>query len=360
MMAGPVIHVVVLNWRTPAMSLAAAAAALDGMRDLDGGISIVDNGSDDGSFEVMQHAAEARGWLASGRVAVLQSGWNGGFGAGNNCGIRAGLPDGRRADLVYLLNSDAIPQPGAIRALVEDLARHPEAGIACSRLRGPDGAPHLTAFRFPSAAGEFEAASRSGPVTRLLRAKVIAMPQPQASCRVDWSAGASMMIRRELLDRIGLFDEGFFLYFEETDLCRRAAQAGWQTRYVVESEVEHLGSASTGMKEWQRIPDYWYDSRRRYFEKHHGRAGALLATAAALGGEAVWRLRCLIQNRETGVPPGHLGQLARHALRRQPLPDHIEKGRPCRSFPRSLSATRSCCATRPKRFWRAAIASWRW
>lgn len=322
------VHVIVLNWRTPDMTLTAAAAALREMAGIDGGLTIVDNASGDGSFEAMRAEADARGWLASGRVAVVQSGWNGGFGAGNNFGIRAGLPDGRRADLVYLLNSDAIPRRGAIRALVERLATHPEAGIACSRICGTDGALHRTAFRFPSAAGEFEAASRTGPVTRLLRHSVVALPQPAASCQVDWSAGASMMIRMDVLDQIGMFDEGFFLYFEETDLCRRAALADWQTHYVIESMVEHIGSASTGMKEWRRVPDYWYDSRRRYFEKHHGWIGALLATAAALGGEGVWRLRCLIQRRDTGVPPGHLGQLARHALRRQPPPVHIEKGRP--------------------------------
>ena len=324
----PSVQVIVLNWRTPELSLAAAEAALREIRGLDGGVTIVDNDSRDGSFEAMLSQAQARGWLETGRLAVVQAGWNGGFGAGNNHGIRQGLPDGRRPDLVYLLNSDAIPQPGAIHALVDYLARHPQAGIACSRIRGTDNAPHLTAFRFPSAAGEFEAASRSGPVTKLLRNKVIAMPQPVTSGRVDWSAGASMMMRMDVLDQVGLFDEGFFLYFEETDLCQRAAKAGWQTHYVVESEVEHIGSASTGMKTWQRVPDYWYDSRRRYFEKHHGRSGALLATAAALGGEAIWRLRCLVQRRGTGVPPGHLGQLTRHALRRQPMPVHVEKGKP--------------------------------
>ncbi|WP_415126392.1 glycosyltransferase family 2 protein [Paracoccus sp. (in: a-proteobacteria)] len=322
----PLVQVVVLNWRTPELSIGAAEAGLRELEGLDGGVTIVDNDSGDGSFEKMQAQIQARGWPLD-RVQLVQSGWNGGFGAGNNCGIRQGLPDGRRPDLVYLLNSDAIPQPGAIRALVDYLDRHPKAGIACSRLRGTDGEPHLTAFRFPSAGGEFEAASRTGPVTRLLRNKVVAMPQPAASGRVDWSAGASMMIRMDVLDRIGLFDEGFFLYFEETDLCRRAADAGWQTHYVVESLVEHIGSASTGMKTWKRVPDYWYDSRRRYFEKHHGRSGALLATAAVLGGSALWRLRCLIQRRAPEFPPDHLGRLTRHALRRQPMPAHIEKGK---------------------------------
>lgn len=324
----PSVHVIVLNWRTPDMSLQAADIALREMQGLDGGMTIVDNGSGDGSFERMQAEARARGWLDDGRVAVVQSGWNGGFGAGNNFGIRQGLPDGRRADLVYLLNSDALPQPGSIRALVDHLAVHPEAGIACSRLRGTDDMPHTTAFRFPSAAAEFEDASRTGPITRLLRNRIVTLPQPAASCRVDWSAGASMMIRMEVLDRIGLFDEGFFLYYEETDLCLRAAKAGWQTHYVVESLVLHIGSVSTGMKEWKRAPDYWYDSRRRYFEKHHGRLGALWATAAHLGGAGVFNLRCLLSGRKPDRPKGHLSHLARHAIRLRPKPVHVEKGKP--------------------------------
>ncbi|WP_199258352.1 glycosyltransferase family 2 protein [Paracoccus binzhouensis] len=323
----PSVHVVVLNWRTPEMSLQAAEAALREMAGLDGGLTLVDNDSGDGSHEAMQEAVRARGWPAD-RVAVVQSGWNGGFGAGNNHGIRQGLPDRRRADLVYLLNSDAIPQPGAIRALVDYLAAHPRAGIACSRLRGIDDVPHTTAFRFPTALGEFESESRTGPISRLLHRRAVSLPQPETSGRVDWSAGASMMIRMDVLDRIGLFDEGFFLYYEETDLCRRAALAGWQTHYVVESLVLHIGSVSTGMKEWKRPPDYWYDSRRRYFEKHHGRLGALWATLAHLGGAGVYRLRCLLSGRRPDGPPGHLAHLLRHALRVQPKPVHVEKGKP--------------------------------
>ena len=326
--AQPSLNVVLLNWRTPDMTLEAAEAALSQMAGLDAGLTIVDNDSGDGSFERMRDAAQARGWLDSGRVAVVQSGWNGGFGAGNNYGIRQGLPDGRRADLVYLLNSDALPQPGSIRALVDYLVAHPPAGIACSRLRGTDDVPHSTAFRFPSAASEFEEASRTGPISRLLSKRIVALPQPVTSGRVDWSAGASMMIRMDVLDKIGLFDEGFFLYYEETDLCRRAADAGWQTHYVVESLVLHVGSVSTGMKTWKRAPDYWYDSRRRYFEKHHGRIGALCATAAYLAGAGIFRLRCLLAWRKPDTPPGHLSYLTRHALRAQPGPVHVEKGKP--------------------------------
>ncbi len=311
-MEGPRVLTVIVNWRTPAMTLEAAAAALRAMEGIAGAITIVDNMSGDGSFERMAAEVAARGW--SGRVRVLQAGRNGGFGAGNNAGIRAGLPGGGAPDYVYLLNSDAFPAPGAIRALLDYLEAHPEAGLAGSHIRGPDGAAHRTAFRFPSAAGEFEGAARSGPVSRLLARHIVPLPVPEATRPVDWLAGCSLMIREEVLAQIGLFDETFFLYFEETDLCRRAAAAGWPAVYVRDSAVVHIGSESTGMKRWTRMPRYWFDSRLHYFVKHHGPAYAALATAAHAAGGLVWRARRLVQRKDRGDPPHFLRDLVAHAL----------------------------------------------
>ena len=112
--------------------------------------------------------------------------------------------------------------------------------------------------------------ARIGLVSRLLRRSIVAPPPARVACRVDWLAGASMMIRRPVLDEAGLFDEAFFLYFEETDLCRRALAAGWSTWYVPESRVAHIGSASTGMKRREPRPAYWFASRRHYLRKHDG------------------------------------------------------------------------------------------
>src|SRR5690606_31205032 len=100
------------------------------------------------------------------------------------------------------------------------LDSHPEVGFAGSHIHGEDGAPHTTAFRFPSIASEFEGAAKTGPVSKLLKNAIVAPPLPTQTTRVDWLAGASVLMRQKVLDRIGLFDETFFLYFEETDLCR--------------------------------------------------------------------------------------------------------------------------------------------
>lgn len=299
---------IVLNWRTAEMTRRAVEAALVAMAGVEGAITIVDNDSRDGSFEALSTA-----FAGHPRVRVLQSGQNGGYGAGNNFGIRAGLPDGRAPDYVHILNSDAFPAPDAIRVLRDYLDAHPGVGLAGSFIHGPDGAPHITAFRFPSALGELEVAAQTGPVTRLLRRWVVAPPLPATTGPVDWLAGASVMMRRSMLDRIGLFDETFFLYYEETDLCRRAARAGWATVYVVESRVMHIGSVSTGMKDWRRVPDYWFRSRRHYFEKNHGRAYAWLATGAYLAGIGIYALR-MLAGRRRHWPPYFLRDLVKHTI----------------------------------------------
>lgn len=311
----PQLLTVILNWRTPAMTLQSAEAALREMAGIRGAITIVDNDSGDGSFETMQAEVAARGWdRGPVPVRVLQSGRNGGFGAGNNFGIKAGLPGGARPDYVYILNSDAFPDPGAIRALLDHLEQHPATGFAGSYIHGPDGAPHRTAFRFPSVASELEGAARFGPISRALRRHIVARPIPEETTRVDWLAGASLMMRQDVLDRIGGFDEVFFLYFEETDLCLRAARAGWPTDYVRQSEVTHIGSVSTGMKTWLRIPRFWLDSRRHYFTKNHGYAYAALATLAHVAGGVLWRARLLVQRKDRGDPPHFLRDLIVHSV----------------------------------------------
>jgi len=313
---------VILNWRTPEMTLRAVEAALVALQGIDGALVVVDNDSGDGSFETLSAAVMANGWdRGPQRVRVLQSGRNGGFGAGNNFGIRAGLPDGARPEYVYILNSDAFPAPEAIRVLLTHLETHPETGFAGSHIHGPDGAPHRTAFRFPSILGEFEQNIRFGPVSKLLARWIVAQPLPVATTRVDWLAGASLMMRQSVLDQVGLFDETFFLYYEETDLCRRAARAGWPTDYVRESRVVHIGSVSTGMKTWRRIPQFWLNSRLHYYVKNHGWLYALGATLAAVLGGALWRFRLLFQRKDRGDPPRYLRDLVAHHARAmmQPL-----------------------------------------
>lgn len=307
-MPNPRILTIVLNYKTAQMTLKAASAARAAMDGLPGEIVIVDNDSQDGSFETLTDQVAAQGWTDT---RVIQSGRNGGYGAGNNVGIRAGMADGSRPDYVYILNSDAFPKPGAIRVLYDHLNTTPSTGFAGSYIEGEDEVQHITTFRFPSIWSELEGAIKFGPVSKLLKSHHVPRELSETA-QVDWLAGASVMMRQDVLDEIGLFDETFFLYFEETDLCLRAAKAGHSVMFLAGSVVTHLGSVSTGMKEWKRVPDYWFASRLHYFTKNHGRVYAACATVLHLLGGGLHWLRCKVTGKSHGGAPHFLRTMARH------------------------------------------------
>jgi N-acetylglucosaminyl-diphospho-decaprenol L-rhamnosyltransferase len=352
---------IVVNYRTAKMTLAAVRALLAALEDVPGAeVVIVDNDSQDGSFEILSEAARTFGREGLAPVEVIATKKNGGFGYGVNAGVRHGLsPAGAAAsrcgtpggvehpegldfaaslardfaasssassvpDFFYLLNSDAFPDPSAVRELLRFFARHPRAGIAGSYVYGEDGHPHQTAFRFPSPIGEFERALRLGVASKLLGRWRVPLPLPDLDREVDWVAGASMMIRREVFEDVGFFDETFFLYFEETDFCRRARLRGWSTYYVRGSAVAHIGGASTGIKDsrsTRRMPSYWFDSRRHYFRKNHGEVGLAMSDLLFALGFSLWRLRRKLQNKPDEDPPLLLRDFIRHALRaRAPQP----------------------------------------
>ncbi len=306
----PTLLTIILNYKTANMTLKSLNATMRAMEGISGAITVVDNDSQDGSYETLLDAVKD-----CARVTVLQSGHNGGFGAGNNVGIRARLPNGNKPDFVYIVNSDAFPAKDAIMQLMAQLQDNPKAGFAGSYIHGVEGDPHITAFRFPSIKGEFEGAVRFGPISRLFKNHIVPLPLPEKTCAVDWLAGASLMMRQSVLDEIDLFDETFFLYFEETDLCRRAKLAGWDTVYVRGSEVAHIGSVSTGMKTWGKMPEYWFSSRLHYFVKNHGRGYAFAATIAHLMGAAIYRVRVVLQGKPQVDPPKFLRDFTAYSMR---------------------------------------------
>ncbi len=312
----PSVLTVILNYKTPEMTFESAKAAYAAMDGIVGRILVVDNDSQDGSFEKLSASVKEIGW-SSDRVHVIDAGRNGGFGAGNNVGILYGLetwPEGGAPDYVYILNSDAFPGKDAITQLVEHLENHPETGFAGSYIFGVDSEAHHTAFRFPSVWGELEGAARVGVVSRLLSKHIVPLDIPESNQSVDWLAGASIMMRIRTLEQTGLFDETFFLYYEETDLCMRAKQLGWAVDYVRDSKVLHIGSQSTGMKSWSRMPAYWFESRQYYFSKNHGKAYSRMATFAHLCGTMIWRMRRILGQKPKRDPNYFLRDLISHDL----------------------------------------------
>lgn len=313
------ISVIIVNYKTPAMTLDAASSAIEQLQFETNGwnIVIVDNFSDDGSFELLSNSIQDKqleGDSAWSNVSVISSSVNGGFGAGNNIGFNRFLNADNPPKYYYILNSDAFPEPDSIQKLKNYLEENESAGIAGSYIFGEDGNSHVTAFRFPTILGELEGSIRLGLISKLLHKYSVPMGIPDKTRTVDWLAGASMLIKHRVLDEVGLFDENYFLYFEETDLCFRAKKHGWSTVYVRDSKVKHIGSVSTGRNSWGRVPGYWLDSRRHFFIKNHGYPYYFLATITRIFGELVWRIRARIQRKETEDLHGFLNDLCRHTF----------------------------------------------
>jgi len=272
----PVTWIITVNYRTADLVIESLHALASQKESLGGGkIVIVDNASGDGSVEKIASAIDSEGWASW--TSIMPMSRNGGFAFGNNIGFSQAFSSADHVDYLMLLNPDSVARPGAIEKLVDFMEAHPEAGIAGSRLENEDGGIECSAHKFHSPLSELLEGARLGLLTRTLSNHEVTPSLRDEAHRCDWVSGSSMIIRRKVIEDLGAMDEGFFLYFEEVDFFFRAAQAGWQTWHVPESVVMHIEGASTGIKSTKRRPAYWYNSRRRYFVKHYGISGLILA-----------------------------------------------------------------------------------
>jgi N-acetylglucosaminyl-diphospho-decaprenol L-rhamnosyltransferase len=310
--------VVIVNYRTPGLvvdclrTLVGEVAAQPGLR-----VVVVDNASGDDSILTIAAAIRDNGWTWA-ELRPLDR--NGGFAFGNNAAIRYLLAMPDPPSYFWLLNPDTLVRPGAATALIDFLESRPDVGIAGGRLEFPDGTPQTSAFRFPTLPGVLEDAIRIGLVSRILsRYRVPPPPRPNAHA-TDWVNGASMMVRREVFESVGLMDEGYFLYFEETDFCWQVKRAGWPIWHVPASRTVHLEGQSTGVTGTELTkkprPTYWFDSRARYFRKNHGAAYAFLADLIFIACFGIWRIHRWVRRKPDPDPPGFLRDYIRHARRR--------------------------------------------
>ena len=317
--ATPNLRVVIVNYRTGDLTIDCLRSMVDEVQSLRSegtpvDVVVTDNASPDDSAARIGAAIEEAGWDWA-QLCPLPE--NGGFAYGNNEAIRPALQSGSPPDYVLLLNPDTLVRPGAFRELLTFMEAHPDVGIAGSRLEFRDGTPQPSAFRFPTLLSELDNGAKLGLLTRLLSRRVVAPPPPDGACRTDWVSGACLMVRRAVFSAIGLLDEGYFMYYEETDFCRHAAEVGWPCWYVPSSRVVHLIGQSSGVTDVKkRRPAYWFESRSRYFRKHHGRVAKGFIDAAWAAAYASYRVRRFIQRKPDTDPPHLLRDFLRHNLRR--------------------------------------------
>jgi len=285
--AGHRIAIIVLNYRTPDL-VRDCLATLPGNYDpaLDR-VIVVDNESGDGSAEKIRREIAERGYPS---MQVLETGHNGGFAYGNNAGIRA-----VEAQAYMLLNSDTLVRPDALERLWRTLQAHPEAGMISPRLEWPDGTAQISCFRLHTPWSELIAGAETSVVTRLLARYDVPLPVSESKLSPEWTSFAAVMIRKQVIDAIGALDDGFFMYYEDVDFCRRVTDAGFSIVHDPEAHVVHLRGGSSPVKQLtaqrKRRPAYYYHSRARYFRNAYGLHGLVAANVAWSAGRYLSWLR---------------------------------------------------------------------
>jgi N-acetylglucosaminyl-diphospho-decaprenol L-rhamnosyltransferase len=312
----PKVLVVIVHYRTSAL-VTECLRSLDADMRAYGNASavVIDNQSQDGSAARIGQAIAREGW--SDWATLVEAPVNGGFAYGNNQVIGPALKQPEPPDYFWLLNPDTTAYPGAMAALVEFMSVRPRVGLAGSAIEEQRGVLWPFAFRFPSLLSELDGALQLGLVTKLLSRWAILHPMDDRAACVDWVSGASLMVKREVFEAVGLMDQEYFLYYEETDFILHAKRAGWQCWYVPQSRVFHVAGASTGLvdrpPEPRRLPRYWFESRRRYFIKNHSRAYAMATDLVWIVAHAAWRVRSALQRKRQPDPPHLFGDFLRNS-----------------------------------------------
>ncbi|MCB9867708.1 MAG: glycosyltransferase family 2 protein [Phycisphaerales bacterium] len=272
---------------------------------------VVDNASKDASAEMVAERFP--------QVRLIRNPDNRGFAAANNLGLAEAT--GRH---VMLLNPDTVVRPGAFAELVRFMDAHPQAGYCGPRLVNADGSHQLSARRFPtwwSSAANLLGWDKKHPASRHC-GDLHAAAGDRTEMPAGWLTGACLLVRRTAMQQVGVLDEGYFMYFEETDWCRRLANAGWAGWYVPSAEVLHYGGQSVGPVEsdapfFGNRPAFWVPSQRRYYRRHLGRGGHLVAVSLEVALNALLWLRHRWRKApESRTKARRASQALHHLLRR--------------------------------------------
>ena len=210
-------------------------------------IIIVDNASNDGSAEFIKSSYPS--------VLLVENKENNGFGAANNRGAKIA-----QGDILFFLNPDTLIQDDVFQKIVEVFAADPGVAIAAPQLVLADGSAQSWAYGWDR--GIWEA------LTNKFKNREPSHQLNNSALKVDWVSGAALIIRREIFEKIGGFDEKFFMYFEDRDLCERVRKIGYRVVVLPGKKVIHLGGKS--LNESQKRKGLYYQSQNYYWQKKYG------------------------------------------------------------------------------------------
>ena len=289
------LAIIIVNYKTPELVIDCLSSLQNQIEPNCDFVVVVDNASRDNSVSQLQAAVTQNHWQQW--VKIVPSQVNGGFSAGNNIGIKTVC-----ADAYLLLNSDTIVRPGAIASLKEAMQAYPNAGLISPRLEWLDGTPQISCFRYHSPLSELINAAATSPVSKLLSNYDVPLPVSDTPIQPEWTSFACVLIRQEVIEQVGLMDEGYFMYFDDVDYCRQARNAGWEIVHYPSARVVHLrggsGSVKTSIAQRKRPKSYLYASRTRYFHKFYGYGGLLIANLLWLVGRSISFIRELVGHKQ--------------------------------------------------------------
>lgn len=257
--AGIDLSIIIVSWNVRQLLEACLRAIEAGSGRLGLEVIVVDAGSTDGSVAMV---GEQFPW-----VRLLPHRENLGFPRGNNIGLAAA-----KGRYHLLLNPDTEILGDGLTIMVDYMERHANVGVVGAQLLNPDGSVQSSRRRFPTlATGFFESTWLEGmaPAGLLHRYYMRDFPDT-ATVDVDWVMGACLMVRQRVAAQVGPLDEGYFMYSEELDWCRRIKQAGWRVVYLPAAQViHHMGKSSEQAVTARHIN--FQRAKLRYFRKYHGR-----------------------------------------------------------------------------------------
>lgn len=288
----PELSIIIVNWNTRDFLSACLESLFQTLGDISFEIWVVDNGSTDGSQEMVKNSFPT--------VNLIANTENKGFAGANNQAMES-----CQGEYMLLFNSDAIADPGAIHALLDLAKTQPGAGIIGAQLVNPDNSFQASYSRFPSLSQEFLILTGLG---RLIYGRWYPSQGPEIESGpqiVDYVEGACLLVNRKAYLDVGGLDEGYFMYAEEVDWCHTMRQGGWQVWYQPEARIIHFVGGSSRYRKTYREADL-YRSRVRYFRKNHGQAEAVILKGMIY---SLTALKILAHKIVKGVTRGQRGRV---------------------------------------------------
>lgn len=259
------LSIIIVSYNTKKLTKQCVDSVLKHTRDIEFEIIFVDNHSTDGSVEMLSTISKQYP-----NIKLVKSDENLGFGGANNVGIEKS-----QAEYVLLLNSDTIVTSNLVKEMVDWMDKHVNVGVSGCALKNEDGSYQGSGGYFPNLLNVFSWMTiQDLPFVDRIIKPFHPMKERnfqsnisfyKKARKLDWVTGAYMLIRKEALDRVGLFDSDYFMYTEETDLCFRLCKAGYSVFYLPQWEIIHLGGASS-TREYAVLAEF--EGVKTFFRKH--------------------------------------------------------------------------------------------